>query len=111
MVMLEALRYEAPIPMSTGIYLKKDLKLGKYNFKEGDVIMNNFHGLHHNSSEWQRPSEFLPLRFDNTLKLSLTPGGKKRNPASFCPFSGGARICMGKTFAEASLKIVMTYLT
>ena len=29
---------------------------------------------------------------------------------SFIPFIGGKRICFGKTFAEASLKVVVTYL-
>ena len=29
---------------------------------------------------------------------------------SFIPFIGGRRICFGKTFAEANLKIVVTYL-
>lgn len=32
MVMNEALRFEGPAQMSTPVYLKKNLKLGKYNF-------------------------------------------------------------------------------
>jgi len=36
----------------------------------------------------------------------LTPDGKKRNPMSFGPFLGGKRICLGKTFAETTAKIV-----
>ena len=42
--------------------------------------------------------------------LSLTPAGKKRNAAAFIPFFGGRRICFGKTIAEASMKIVVTYM-
>lgn len=41
----------------------------------------------------------------------MTPEGKKRNPMSWCPFSGGKRICFGKTFAESNLKIMLTYFT
>lgn len=34
----------------------------------------------------------------------------KRHPMSFLPFSGGKRICLGKTFAEVMFKIVMTLI-
>jgi cytochrome P450 len=53
----------------------------------------------------------LPERWDPTNPLFLTPDGKKRNPFSFIPFSGGKRVCFGKTFAEAGLKYFVTYLT
>ena len=68
-------------------------------------------GLHYNGNEWQRPKEFLPERFDMSSKLSLTPDGKKRSPMSWLPFNGGQRICFGKTFAEANLKIAVSYMT
>jgi cytochrome P450 len=41
----------------------------------------------------------------------MTPDGKKRNPFSWIPFSGGRRVCFGKTFAEANLKFMCTYLS
>jgi len=53
----------------------------------------------------------LPERFDPDSDLYLTPKGKKRNSASWTPFSGGKRICFGKTFAEANLKIMLSYFT
>jgi len=65
----------------------------------------------HNSKEWQRPDEFLIDRFDPKSPLYLTPGGKKRNAFSWLPFSGGKRVCFGKTFAEANLKFLTTYIT
>ena len=69
------------------------------------------YGLHRNSSQWQRPHEFLPERFDSSDPLSLTPAGMKRSPGSFAPFNGGKRICLGKNFAETNLKILLTYMT
>jgi len=71
----------------------------------------SFYGLHFNTNEWQRPREFLPDRFDPEHPLYLTPSGKKRNSASWCPFFGGQRICFGKTFAENDMKIIATYFT
>ena len=81
------------------------------NFKAGATVAFGIGLVHFNKSEWQRPYEFLPQRFDNEDELSLTPEGTKRHPFSFIPFSGGNRICFGKTFAEAKLKIVATYLS
>ena len=109
--MNEALRYDPPASVNTPVYLKQDAKVGKYNFKTNDRIMINIYGLHFNPSQWQRPTEFLPERFDSTNELSKTPDGKKRSPSSFAPFNGGPRICLGKTFAEANLKILNSYLT
>jgi len=71
----------------------------------------NFDLLHTNSSQWQRPMEFLPERFNPQSPLYLTPDGKKRNPFSWCPFAGGKRVCFGKTLAECNLKFMGTYLT
>ena len=71
----------------------------------------NIYALHYNPSEWQRPNEFLPQRFDPADPLYLTPSGKKRHTYSFVPFNGGRRICFGKTFAESTMKIVATYMT
>ena len=73
--------------------------------------MMYINGLHYNSKQWQRPNEFLPERFDPSSPLFLTPDGKKRNPFSFFPFSGGRRVCFGKTFAEANLKYISAFLT
>ena len=30
---------------------------------------------------------------------------------SYCPFLGGSRVCFGKTFAEANLKILAVYMS
>ena len=37
----------------------------------------------------------------------LTPDGKPRNPLSFTPFMGGKRICIGKTFAEVTVRFTI----
>lgn len=67
--------------------------------------------LHRNPEQWQRPTEFLPERFDNSDPLSLTPDGQKRHPLSFAPFFGGRRICLGKTFAEKFGIVIAAALT
>ena len=111
MVILEGLRFQGPGGISP-IVFKEDVKLGgKLNVKAGDRIRVLNWGMHKSSAEWQRPHEFLPERFDSESPLFLTPDGKKRHPMSWAPFSGGKRICFGKTFAESNLKIILTYFT
>lgn len=86
------------------------MRIGNYNIRAGDEFMIHIKGLHHNPNEWIRPSEFLPDRWDSDNQLSLTPQGTKRDSMSFVPFSGGKRVCFGKTFAEISGRIVTTLL-
>ena len=73
--------------------------------------MVNFHGLHYNAKHWQKPYEFLPERFDKNNPLSKAPDGTKRHSYAWAPFSGGRRVCFGKTFAEMTIKTLMTYIT
>ena len=35
------------------------------------------------------------------------PNGDKRHPLAYSPFSGGSRVCLGKTFAEITLKFTI----
>ena len=56
--------------------------------------------IHKDPKEWIDPERFDPDRFDPKSPMYLRPDGQMRNPYSFCPFFGGKRICLGKTFAE-----------
>merc|ERR1712110_1374309 len=60
-----------------------------------------------NPKEWIEPETFNPERFNHESKYYKRPDGTNRNPLSFCPFLGGKRICLGKTFAETTMKLVL----
>ena len=110
--MQETLRFQNPAAANTPVYFTKEGgTLGKYKVDTTTEIAIIFHALHTNAKQWQRPHEFLPERFDKESPLYLTPDGKKRHPFAFAGFNGGKRVCFGKTFAEATIKIVVTYLT
>lgn len=111
MVVNEALRCLPIVGLSKFYECTSDVTLGKYTFKKGDLMGINFKGLAHNSSQWQRPMEFLPERFDHENPLSKTPDGKRRHSHAMAAFHGGPRSCFGKTIAEISLKIVAIYMT
>jgi len=107
----EALRIDPPAQTMTASFLTKTEKVtDDLTLRAGDIFFIHFWGLHHNPEEWQRPDEFLPDRWDPTHPLYLTPKGTKRNPYSFSPFSGGKRVCFGKTFADYTARIVSSIL-
>ena len=56
---------------------------------------------------------FQPERFntsDPNNEWLLTTEGKPRNPFSYQPFTGGKRVCLGKTFAEVVTKYTIPLL-
>jgi len=108
---MEGLRFEPSIPGSSHFEVKQDFSIGKYTFKQGDAFQFFFQPLHFNKDEWQRPEEFLPQRFDPDDPLYKRPDGGRRNPYSWIPFSGGKRVCFGKTFADFNMKVFATYLS
>ena len=107
-VIQEALRFNPPASNTTAWTFSEDVTLGENNLKvkAGTNCTILIYEVHRNSSQWQRPLEFLPDRFDNFHPLSKTPSGEKRHTFSWMPFNGGKRVCFGKTFAELNLKII-----
>lgn len=96
--MYESLRIEAPVPMSSSVTLTEDSDIGGVKCKAGDMIFINIDQLHHNEDQWGSDHDtYRPERFE---------GKQKHLPYSFVPFLGGKRVCVGKTFAENSFKVV-----
>jgi len=55
----------------------------------------------------------VPERFDTKdkdNKWMLTSEGKARNSFAFTPFMGGKRVCLGKTFAEVTIRFTIPML-
>ena len=80
------------------------------NIRKDDMLYINIGALASDPTQWQQPQKFIPERFDPKSRFFLTPEGKKRNPFAFCPFLGGSRICLGKTFVEEASKITLPNL-
>ena len=107
----EGLRFQPPGSISPVVFDRDVTLANKLTIKKGDNIRILHWMIHRSPKEWQRPTEFLPDRFNPESSLFLTPSGKKRNSMSFLPWSAGKRICFGKTFAESNMKIMLTYFT
>lgn len=109
-VVNEGLRFNTPLAASFSYKLLKDVTVGNNTFLEGDkVVFVMDQGVHRNTSQWQRPNEFLPDRFNPESPLYLTPEGKQRHPMSHATFMYGSRICIGKSLAEIALRVAILY--
>lgn len=78
--------------------------------RKGDRFQISFESVHHDPAQWKEPSKFVPERFDKESEWSHTPEGKPRHPLAFTPFMGGKRICLGKTFAEVTIRFTVPLL-
>ncbi|TNV79831.1 hypothetical protein FGO68_gene11525 [Halteria grandinella] len=100
----EALRIDPPVHFSSTGMLTEDVEICGFKIKNGEMMLQNIHQLHHNVDQWgPTHDQYIPERFDPE-HASEYP---KRHPMSFIPFSGGKRVCIGKTFAEVSYKIIV----
>ena len=101
------MRLQPPVYISNCFKIKQNLAAGDLRLRKNDRFFINIAALCKDPKQWQRPSEFLPERFDPTSPLSLTPDWKQRNPFAFSLFLGGHGTCLGKTFfEEISSKVV-----
>lgn len=109
----ESLRIEPPVPVTSTNAMSEDCNICGVNVRANDIIMIMIHSIHRNKDEWHSPKEFIPDRFDCKSEYFKRPDGKPRNPMSFVPFTGGKRICIGKTFAEIlarySIPLILRY--
>jgi cytochrome P450 len=92
----EALRLRPVIPI-IGRVLAKPYTLNGYELPAGTHIAANIYMAHRNPSVYPDPEAFQPERF-----LGITP-----DPASWLPFGGGLRRCLGAAFAMYEMKIVL----
>jgi len=112
MLMEETLRFNPVATIASRGTVSQDTNLGDLKFKKNDVYQVYIWGLHYNPEQWREPEKFVPERFDTSNDYwSLTPSGEKRSPMSYLPFYGGRRICFGKMFAEAALRVNALTLT
>ena len=57
--------------------------------------------------QFKEPMLFNPQRFNPKSEFYKKPNGEKRSTYAYSPFSGGIRVCLGKTFAEVTLKFTI----
>ncbi|XP_042627896.1 cytochrome P450 4B1 [Cyprinus carpio] len=100
MCIKESLRLCPPVP---GISRKLTKPLTFFDGRtvpEGCIIGISIYGIHMNTTVWENPYVFDPMRF-------LPENVSKRSPHAFVPFSAGPRNCIGQNFAMNEMKVAV----
>jgi cytochrome P450 len=98
-VVKESLRLFPPAPLNHRI-TARDSELGDYRIPSGTEILSSIYHTHRIPELYADPLRFRPERW-----TSLDPG-----PYAYNPFSAGPRMCIGATFAQFEIKIVLAIL-
>ena len=95
-VVKEALRVRPVVPV-VARRLAKPIELDGWTIDAGTILMVSIYLVHTDEETYSDPQEFRPERF-----LTGLPEG-----AVWIPFGGGVRRCLGASFAELELRIVL----
>jgi cytochrome P450 len=93
----ESLRLRPVVPI-TARKLTAPFELDGHTYAAGTVLMPCIYLLHRNPGVYDEPEEFRPERFL----------GRQPEPYAWIPFGGGARRCIGSSFALAEMRAVMS---
>ncbi|KAF4336955.1 cytochrome P450 monooxygenase monooxygenase [Fusarium beomiforme] len=80
--------------------LAKDSSYGEIFIPQNTIVSASTIALHLDPQVWLNPLEFNPRRW-----LDATPDEILRLERSFVPFGYGARLCLGKAFANLQIKM------
>jgi cytochrome P450 len=102
MVAKEALRLYPPAWAGARI-AATDVDFREYHIPAGTSVIYSQWFSHRLPEIFNEPLRFTPERFDPEY-------GEAHPPFAYVPFGGGARLCLGMTFALQELKVVLSAL-
>jgi cytochrome P450 len=102
MVVKEALRLYPPA-WAGGRLAAEAIEWQGYHFPPGTFVMYSQWLSHRLPEIFHDPEAFRPERFD-------AAHGEPHPPFAYVPFGGGARLCLGMTFALQEMKVVLSAL-
>lgn len=106
----ESLRIETPVSMTFFQSFSQDVEIQGVKVPKDDIWVILPDVIHNDPEQWQKPSEFIPERFDIDSDYFKRPDGGVRHPLAFTPFLGGQRVCLGKNFADIMVRFTISIL-
>ena len=93
----ETLRRRPVLPNAAPRLVMEPVEIGGWTYPPGCVLAANAYLIHHDPAIYPDPYAFRPERF-----LEQGPG-----TYTWIPFGGGRRRCLGASFAQLEMKIVL----
>jgi cytochrome P450 len=95
-VVNETLRVRPVVPVVARL-LSEDLQVGGYDLPRGTRVFPSIYLTNRNPRVYEDPEEFRPERFL----------GEAPETFSWIPFGGGIRRCIGASFAQLEMKLIL----
>ena len=86
-----------PVLTEAARRLTREIELGGYKIPAGTIVMPSIAAIHFREDLYPDPEEFRPERF---------LGGASESYA-WIPFGGGVRRCIGASFAQYEMRVIM----
>jgi cytochrome P450 family 135 len=102
-VIKESLRIRPVIPGVGRVVRRQPFRLGGYVVPVGIEINPSIRTIHRRGDLYPNPYGFLPERF-----LDEHGGGPVADTYTWVPFGGGTRRCLGASFAQTEMRIVLS---
>jgi len=96
MLLLESMRLYPPLWILHRTP-KRDYEAGGLRFPGGRLINIPIYAIHRDPRNYERPSEFLPRRWE-----------KKPPKGAYLPFGAGGRACLGESLAMTQALIILS---
>ncbi|MDT8861589.1 cytochrome P450 [Alkalihalobacillus sp. MEB130] len=98
-IISESLRLYPPAYL-IGRQVIKDVRIGTYSLKKGDMVIMSQYAMHRNDQYFDEPDTFKPERFENNFVKTIPT-------YAYFPFGGGPRVCIGNHFAMMESVLVL----
>jgi len=99
-IVKESLRLYPPIHMGNR-FTMQDVELDGYRIPAGTRVMLSYYLVQRHPDWWEAPEAFRPGRWE---------GDFRPNPFTYLPFGGGPRNCIGGSFAQLEVRLVLARL-
>ena len=93
----ESLRRRPVLPLAEPRLVKQPVEIGGWSYEPGCALAANVYLVHHDPEIYEEPYAFRPERF-----LETKPG-----TYTWIPFGGGRRRCIGASFAQLEMRLVL----
>ena len=93
----ETLRIHPIALISQPRVVKETVKIDKYQFKPGTILIPCIHLAHHREEVYPNSKQFNPNRFLE----------RKFSPYEYLPFGGGSRSCIGMALSLFEMKLIL----